>query len=56
LYFVGGSIHPGNGLPLVLLSARLTTERIFNEIGVPKTRLASSFYPVSMAKEKIYVD
>jgi len=28
LYFVGGSTHPGTGLPMVLLSARLTTERI----------------------------
>jgi phytoene desaturase len=31
LYFVGGSTHPGNGIPLVLLSARLTTERILKE-------------------------
>ena len=28
LYFTGGSTHPGNGIPLVLLSARLTAERI----------------------------
>ncbi len=32
LYFVGGSTHPGNGVPLVLLSAELTTERILKEI------------------------
>ena len=31
LYFVGGSTHPGNGIPLVLLSAKLTTERILKE-------------------------
>jgi phytoene desaturase len=36
LYFAGGSTHPGTGLPLVLLSARLTTERILKEIGVPQ--------------------
>lgn len=30
LYFVGGSTHPGNGIPNVLLSARLTAERILN--------------------------
>ena len=30
LYFVGGSTHPGTGLPMVLLSAKLTTERIIN--------------------------
>jgi phytoene desaturase len=32
LYFVGSSTHPGTGLPMVLLSARLTTERILKEI------------------------
>ena len=31
LYFVGGSTHPGNGVPLVLLSAMLTSERIVKE-------------------------
>lgn len=36
LYFAGCSTHPGTGLPLVLLSARLTTERILNELGVPQ--------------------
>jgi phytoene dehydrogenase-like protein len=30
LYFVGGSTHPGNGVPLVLLSAKLTSERILS--------------------------
>lgn len=28
LYFTGGSTHPGNGIPNVLLSAKLTAERI----------------------------
>jgi phytoene desaturase len=28
LYFVGGSTHPGNGIPNVLISAKLTAERI----------------------------
>ena len=31
LYFAGGSTHPGSGVPLVLLSARLTSERIIKE-------------------------
>lgn len=31
LYFAGGSTHPGNGVPLVLLSAKLTSERILKE-------------------------
>jgi phytoene desaturase len=30
LYFAGGSTHPGNGVPLALISARLTAERIVN--------------------------
>jgi phytoene desaturase len=32
LYFVGGSTHPGGGIPLVLLSAKLVSERIMEEI------------------------
>ena len=36
VYFAGASTHPGTGLPIVLLSARLTTERILKEIGVPQ--------------------
>jgi len=32
LYFVGGSTHPGNGVPLVLLSAQLTSERILLDL------------------------
>jgi phytoene desaturase len=31
LYFTGASTHPGTGLPIVLLSARLTVERIMAE-------------------------
>jgi phytoene desaturase len=30
LYFVGGSTHPGNGIPNILMSAKLTSERILN--------------------------
>lgn len=33
LYFVGGSTHPGNGIPLVLLGAKLTSERIMRNNG-----------------------
>lgn len=33
LYFAGASTHPGTGLPIVLLSAKLTTERILKEMG-----------------------
>jgi phytoene desaturase len=30
LFFVGGSTHPGNGIPNILISAKLTSERILN--------------------------
>lgn len=33
LYFAGASTHPGTGLPIVLLSAKLTAERIKKELG-----------------------
>jgi phytoene desaturase len=33
LYFTGASTHPGTGLPIVLLSAKLAVERIMGEIG-----------------------
>jgi phytoene dehydrogenase-like protein len=31
LYFTGASTHPGTGLPMVLISAKLVTERILKE-------------------------
>ena len=34
LYFTGASTHPGTGLPIVLLSAKLTSERIMKEFGL----------------------
>jgi len=34
LYFVGASTHPGTGIPTVLVSAKLTAERIFQEFVV----------------------
>jgi phytoene desaturase len=36
LYFTGSSTHPGSGLPMALLSARLTVERLQQEMGVPQ--------------------
>ena len=32
-YFAGASTHPGTGMPIVLLSARITTQRILLEKG-----------------------
>lgn len=34
LYFTGGSTHPGNGIPLVLLSGKLTSERIMHDFPI----------------------
>jgi phytoene desaturase len=31
VYFTGGSTHPGNGIPNVLMSAKLVSERILND-------------------------
>jgi phytoene desaturase (3,4-didehydrolycopene-forming) len=33
LYFVGASTHPGTGIPTAMVSGRLVSERIMNEIG-----------------------
>lgn len=44
LYFVGGSTHPGTGLPIVLISARLTAERILSEIA-PEVSKSSAAVP-----------
>ena len=35
LYFAGCSTHPGSGLPNVLVSARLATERLLEDLGPP---------------------
>jgi phytoene desaturase len=42
LYFVGASTHPGNGVATVLVSARLTTERLLREMGVPQSTAVTS--------------
>lgn len=34
LFFVGASTQPGTGLPMVMLSARLTTERVLQHTGI----------------------
>ncbi len=38
LYFAGASTHPGTGLPIVLLSARLTVERILADLPAAQPR------------------
>ena len=34
LYFVGASTHPGTGIPTVLVSAKLTTDRILRDFEI----------------------
>jgi phytoene desaturase len=42
LYFAGASTHPGTGMPIVLLSAKLATERILEDMGVRAMEPAST--------------
>jgi phytoene desaturase len=44
LYFAGASTHPGTGLPIVLLSARLTTERILADCANSPQRIDVTHY------------
>jgi phytoene desaturase len=46
LYFAGASTHPGTGLPIVLLSARLTTERIMKEFAVGQAEKSGKLLPL----------
>ena len=46
LYFVGASTHPGTGLPIVLLSARLVTERILKELPTQPKFSAAMVQPI----------
>ncbi len=50
LYFVGASTHPGTGLPIVLVSARLAAERILH--GASVHRQASLRGPQPLLKEE----
>ena len=45
LYFTGSSTHPGAGLPMALLSGRLTTERVLEEMGQRQPTLAPLLVP-----------
>ncbi len=51
LYFAGASTHPGTGLPIVLLSAKLTTERILKEAKTQKAENRGPKSILSQAKE-----
>lgn len=42
LYYVGASTTPGTGLPMVVISSRLVTERIQQDHGLLHTNLASA--------------
>jgi phytoene desaturase len=50
LFFVGASTQPGTGLPMVMLSAKLVTERILRHAGVqPRPATADSVPPEHLA-------
>lgn len=50
LYFTGASTHPGTGLPIVLLSAKLTSERILKEMGTITVQKAARSLAPSKAR------
>jgi phytoene desaturase len=52
LYFAGASTHPGTGLPIVLLSAKLVVERILQEQAVPERRLVPAPGQARLQTEK----
>jgi phytoene desaturase len=54
LYFVGASTHPGTGLPTVLVSARLVTERILEEANV--LDMASFKSPLAISEDQKVVN
>ncbi|MGD0879388.1 MAG: phytoene desaturase family protein [Anaerolineales bacterium] len=51
LYFAGASTHPGTGLPIVLLSAKLTAERILQELGQEKEPIGRLAQPAVLKHE-----
>jgi len=38
LYFAGGSVHPGGGLPLVLLSGKIVSELVLADVAVTRAK------------------
>jgi phytoene dehydrogenase-like protein len=50
LYFVGSSTHPGTGLPIVLISARLAVERILKEQAAPAANGSTRVRPAWSAE------
>ena len=56
LYFMGGRTRLGNGLPLALMSAKLTSERVFKEVGIPQQQRILSFVQAKMVLEDELVE
>ena len=52
LYFAGSSTHPGTGLPIVLLSAKLTAERIVKEQPLAQPHPAPGAGKIAMKSAK----
>lgn len=38
MYLVGGGTHPGSGLPVIYSSARITSDLLLGDLGLPKVR------------------
>jgi hypothetical protein len=37
MYLVGGGTHPGSGLPVIYSSARITSNLLLQDLGLPPT-------------------
>ena len=56
LYFMGGRTRLGNGLPLALMSTKLTFERIFKEVGIPQQQCELSFVQAKIVLDEELVE
>ena len=36
MYLVGGGTHPGSGLPVIYSSARITSDLLLDDLGLPR--------------------
>ncbi|MFM8435718.1 MAG: phytoene desaturase, partial [Planctomycetia bacterium] len=51
VYLVGGGTHPGSGLPVIYSSARITTDLLLDDLGVPSGGQARSPREVSHSQK-----
>ncbi|MFC3124896.1 phytoene desaturase family protein [Pseudoroseomonas globiformis] len=52
LYLVGGGTHPGSGLPVIYEGARISTDLLLRDLGLPGTPTRLPDVPVSRAERE----